>query len=286
MRRAATVGALAAGGVVAAGVALAVGTLRWKRETARSARELAASVPTADGAERYSPEQLDGLPEPVRRYFEHALTPGQPLVRRARIAWAGEFHARPDGPWSPFTAVQHFAVRPPGFVWDADIRMAPLLPTRVRDGYLHGEGAMLGKVAALVTVVAQRGTPEMAAGALSRYLGEAVWLPTALLPSAGVVWTAIDDRSARATLTDGPTTVSLDVRFGPGGEVVEVSTMRHRDVGGAMVLTPWVARLDRERLRVDGMAIPRGGEAEWVLPEGPLPYWRGRVVGAEYELAP
>ncbi|MFL5576704.1 MAG: DUF6544 family protein, partial [Gemmatimonadaceae bacterium] len=221
-----------------------------------------------------------------RRYFELALTPGQPLVRRARIEWAGEFHARPDGPWSPFTAVQHFSVRPPGFVWDADIRMARLLPTRVRDGYLRGEGTMLGRVAGLVTVVDQRGTPEMAAGTLSRYLGEAVWLPTALLPSAGVSWAPIDERSARATLTDGVTTVSLDVRFGPRGEIAAVSAMRHRDVDGTPVLTPWRARLTADYMRVDSMKIPRGGEAEWVLPEGPLPYWRGHVVGADYEYAP
>jgi len=34
-----------------------------------------------------------------------------------------------------------------------------------------------------------------------RYLAEAPCYPTALLPRAGVCWTALDDASARATVT-------------------------------------------------------------------------------------
>jgi len=39
---------------------------------------------------------------------------------------------------------------------------------------------MHAKVARLVTVADQHGTPEMAASSLLRYLAEAAWLPTAL----------------------------------------------------------------------------------------------------------
>ena len=34
-----------------------------------------------------------------------------------------------------------------------------------------------------------------------RYLAEAVWMPSALLPSNGVAWEAVDDLHARASLT-------------------------------------------------------------------------------------
>ena len=126
----------------------------------------------------------------------------------------------------------------------------------------------------------------MAAGALSRYLGEAVWCPTALLPSAGVSWTPIDDSTARATLTDGAVTVSSDFHFGPRGEIVGASMMRYRDVNGRGVPTPIEAYITGEYRRVSGMMIPTAGEVEWVLPEGRLRYWRGRVVNAEYAVAP
>lgn len=173
---------------------------------------------------------------------------------------------------------------PPGFVWDAGIRMAPIVSVRVRDSYIGREGTMLGKLAALLPVVEQRGTPEMASGSLLRYLAEAVWLPTALLPSEGVSWAAVDDSAARATLTDGATTVSLDVQFGALGEIVRVSAMRQREVNGTFVLTPWVG-VFREYARINGMMIPMTGEVEWVTPQGRLPYWRGRIVTVKYELA-
>jgi hypothetical protein len=174
-------------------------------------------------------------------------------------------------------------VQPPGFVWDATIHMAPLVPVRVRDEYVAGEGAMLGKVAALVPVADQRGTPEMAAGALSRYLGEAVWLPTALLPSAGVSWAAIDDSTARATLTDGETMVSADFHFGARGEIVGTTMSRFRDVNGRGVLTPFEGRMGGAYRRVSGMMVPEAGEVAWLLPAGRFAYWRGRLVDAAYE---
>ena len=69
------------------------------------------------------------------------MTPGQPLVRTARIEHTGEFRSGLDAPWSPFTSVEHFAVKPPGFVWDAAIRMSPLMTVRVRDSYLQATPA-------------------------------------------------------------------------------------------------------------------------------------------------
>jgi hypothetical protein len=47
-----------------------------------------------------------------------------------------------------------------------------------------------------------------------RYLAEAVWLPTALLPVNGVRWSPIDENRALATLQgDDDVSVSLEFRF-------------------------------------------------------------------------
>ena len=286
MKHWARVGAVAVGGLAAgAAAAAAAGGLLWDRDTARAVRRL-GSTATDPGAEpaRFSPDRLAGLPAPVRRYFEFALAPGRPLVRRARLTQLGEFLSRPEGPWSPFTAVEHFSVTPPGFVWDASIKIAPLVSVRVRDSYLEGEGAMLGKLGGLVPVVDVHGGAEIAEAALQRYLAEAVWLPTALLPGTGVAWTAVDDTTARATLADRGTSAWIEFRFAPGGEIAATSTERYRAVDGKPVLTPWVGRFWGYE-RVQGMTVPREGEVAWVLPEGRLPYWRGRVTGFAFEPA-
>ena len=225
--------------------------------------------------------RLEGLPAPVARYFAFALSPGQRIIARAHLLSAGTFAAKPNA-WAPFTAEQNVRTDPPEFVWNARIAMMPLVAVRVRDSYVGGEGSMRAAVAGIVPIVNQHGTPEMAAASLQRYLAEAVWYPTALLPSDHVSWSAIDETSARVTLTDRRTTVSLDVTFGARGEIETVSTMRYRDVKGTPVLTPWIGH-HRDYQRLGEMMIPTSGEVAWVLPTGPEPYWRGRITSATFD---
>ena len=278
-------GAVAVAGLVAGGAAgaAALGNRKWSRTTARAVEGLARRVRTRSAS--FSPALLDGLPHPVARYFESALTPGQPFVRSARVEHSGEFRTGGlEDPWTDFHSVQHFTADPPGFVWDARIRMGPLLTVRVRDCYVGGRGSMTGRLAGLFPVVDQQGTPELAAGALIRWLAEAAWFPTALLPRPGLAWEAIDDSSARATLSDTGIEVSIDCRFGAAGEIVQLNAQRYRDVDGVSVLTPWSVDLSDHAL-VKGMRIPLRGEVAWLLPEGRLGYWRGRIDKIEHTFA-
>jgi len=214
----------------------------------------------------YAPDEVAGLPAPVVRWFGFALRPGQPLIRTAHIRQEGSF-ARKRGVWCRFRARESFTVLPPAFSWDARIRMSPLVSVRVRDSYRNGEGVTLAKMAGIITLANQRGTPEIASASLLRYLAETPWLPTALLPCAGVAWDALDDTSARATLVDAGITVSMDVRFGTEGQITSVSARRYRDEGGRFVLIPWKAEF-RDWVRVDGMRRSR-----------PRPAGRRRMAG-------
>lgn len=273
--------ALAAGAAVAG--AAAIGALGWSRSTARVMEPLRESSAALEPA-TFSTDDLDGLPAPVIRYFEFALEPGQPLIRGATLRQTGQFRMRPGGGQSPFTATQYFTAPQPGFVWDARIRMAPLITVRVRDHYFDGEAAMLGKVASLVPVVDQQNTPGLASGALHRALMERAWLPTSLLPSQGVRWEPIDDHSARATLTDAGISVSMDVHFGDAGEIVRVEAERMRDVDGKGVPTPFVGCFS-DYAPVDGMMVPLEGYVEWLLPEGRHDFWRGRIDSIDFDFA-
>jgi hypothetical protein len=121
--------------LAAAGLASAIGSRVWERQTAALVDRLHEAA--SDGERlTYSSAATDDLPAPVARYFAFALPPGQTLVRRARVEHRGEFRSGPDRGWSPFESVQHFTTDPPGFVWDARIRMAPGMTVRVRDSYV------------------------------------------------------------------------------------------------------------------------------------------------------
>jgi uncharacterized protein DUF6920 len=270
--------------VLVAGASLAWGTRRWRKDSAHAVARLEGTSSAAPVA-RYDERETARLPAPVARYFRVALRPGQPMIVRAHVEHAGRFRGGAADAWRPFASIEAFAVSPPGFVWDARIRTAPAITVRVRDAYVAGEASMRAAVLGVVPLVDVRDRPDLAEGALLRYLAEAVWLPTALLPSQGVEWAAIDESSARATLRDGETTASLEFRFDRLGHVA--STFAHarpRALGSTFEPTPWTCRYSTWVNR-GGMQVPLEGEAAWKLPDRALAYWHGRLAKVEYTFA-
>ena len=260
-----------------------VGERRWHARSDRLVAALRSREASSSAA--YSEAELASLPPPVARYFRHVLRDGQPVITHAQISWEGQFNMGQPGKdnWRPFTAVQEFVPAAPGFVWNARVAMLPGVPVLVRDSFVDGRASMRGAVLGLVPVVDIEGTPTLASGALQRYLAEAVWLPTALLPSQGVSWTAIDDERARATITGSGTTVSLEFRFDAEGRNVSVfAPDRFYDDGrGAPVARPWEATI-LQFGEHDDVTVPTEAVVEWRLPSGTFRYWRGRPTRIEY----
>ncbi|MFC6730514.1 DUF6920 family protein [Natronoarchaeum mannanilyticum] len=238
----------------------------------------------SDRADRtFDPDDVADLPSPVSRYFETVLDEGQPYSRTVRLEQRGRFRlGDADSAWKPLEATQNVAVDPPGFVWDATIRVVPFVPVRVVDAYVGGEGSLRAAVLSVLTVADAEQSPELDAGELQRYLAEAVWYPTALLPGEGVQWAAIDERSARATLEHDDTTVSLVFHF-DDDHLVErvVAEDRPRAVDDGFEATRWTGRFWDYRER-SGMLVPTVAEVEWNLPDGDLPYWRAKITEIEH----
>lgn len=261
------------------------GTKRWQASTQALYTGI-ESVCERFAPTSYNSHELEGLPAPVQRYFRTVLQAGQPVLAAASIKHSGTFNmGKSDEQWKPFTSTQRVITRRPGFVWDARIRLAPAITVRVHDAYVAGEGVLNASLFGLISVMKQPSTPELAQGELLRFFAESAWYPTALLPSQGVVWEAIDDTQARATLTDDEITVKLVIQFDAQGLISSVrSDERYREVGGKQVPTPWQGRFWNYERR-DGMLVPLDGEVAWLLPEGEKPYWRGRIQYIEYEYA-
>jgi hypothetical protein len=269
------IGALAAALVFAA----MAGAWRWRAATTQWAERL-DQRPAARGV---SFAGFDGLPAPVARYFRAVLVERQPHYRFAELHQEGQFLVKPPDGWRPFTATHRLTTEPPAFLWDAAISMGPGLAMRVRDRFLDGQGSMHGALLGLITVVRVEGTPDIAAGALHRWLAEAPWCPVALLPTEGLRWSAIDDSSSRATLTVGGTTVSADFHFGADGLIHRVFVpARMRDVNGTGVPTPWEGRF-AGYTQMGGMRIPAGGDVGWILDGVWQPYFRGTITAATYQ---
>jgi hypothetical protein len=261
------------------------GAHRWNAET----QELRARLDSARELVRpriVDFRELEGLPAPVERYFRVALEEGRPMVSGARVRHEGTFNMgeAPDN-WKPFTSDQVVVAQRPGFDWNGRVALAPGLPVRVHDAYVAGEGILHASLLGLFSVVDMRGTGDVAEGELMRFFAEAAWYPTALLPSQGVSWEAVDDHSAHATLEEGDVSITMLFTFNEEGLIDTVrAETRGRAVGEEVVPTPWRGRFWNYEER-DGMLVPLDGEVAWLLPEGEEPYWRGHITEISHKFA-
>lgn len=276
--------------VIAVGLA-AYGSTRWTEATrtltnglnaARITEKTQSPPPT-----HYDLRELQGLPAPVQRYFRAVLKDGQPVIAAATIEIAGTFNMSATvEQWRPFTSQQQVVTRRPGFLWNAQVSMLPGLTVRVVDSYIAGKGLLHAAILGLFTMADISGGGEIARGEFMRFFAEAPWYPTALLPSQGLLWEAVDDRSANATIVDGPLTLTLLFRFNDAGLIGSFrAEARSATVGKEMVMLPWEGSWSNYQMR-DGMIIPFTGEVAWMRPDGRKPYFRGTVTSLTYEFAP
>ena len=272
--------------IAMAALALSWGSFRWGT-TSRQMRYRLESGRRSIEPGSVSFRELEELPPPVQRFFHAALTEGQPLISAVTVHQSGTFKmSRTTERWTPFTARQRVIIRRPGFDWEGRIALLPGLSVRVHDAYIAGEGILHASLFGLITLANLQGTPAAAEGELMRFLAETAWYPTALLPGPGIHWEAADESSARATLTDGGTAVTLLFRFNAEGLIESVrADARGRTVGKAVIPTPWEGRWWAYETHA-GMRIPTEGEVAWLLPGGPKPYWHGRITRIAYEFAP
>ncbi len=276
----------------------ALGSKRWAGRMADLARELEATG--HDGTVKplrpndtthYDPRELEGLPAPVQRYFRAVLRDGQPIVSAVTIEMAGTINMSATAEqWKPFTSMQRVVTASAGarsgFMWDARIAMLPGMKVHVLDAYIAGKGLVQAAMLGLFTVADMSGGGDMARGEFMRFFAETPWYPTALLPSQGVQWAAVDATSAKASIVEGSVTLTLLFHFNDAGLIDSVrAEARGGMVGKAMLMRPWECGLSDYQVR-DGMTVPISGTAAWVLPDGPKTYFHGTVKSLVYEWAP
>jgi hypothetical protein len=271
--------------IVCLGIAAIYGGYRWQLDTDKLRAKLTNGQEIIK-PKIYDQKEIEGLPAPVQRFFRTVLKDGQAIASAVKLSQQGQFNmSETEAKWSKFTATQLVVTQRPGFDWDARIQMAPGVSAFVHDTYLLGEGNLNASLLGLFTVAKMHGTPESNQGELLRFFAETAWYPTALLPSQGVRWEAIDDNSARATMTDGTTTVSLVFQFNDQGAIATIRAEgRYRMDGDKLTAMPWGGRFGEYSVR-NGMLIPLEGEVGWEHPEGTRLYFKGKITEISYEFA-
>ncbi len=217
--------------------------------------------------------QLDSLPEPVQRYFNHILKEGQPFISYARIKHEGQFKADLKKDWMPIKGEQYVTTEKPGFIWKGTTAIFI-----ARDLYIENRGILLVTLLSLVNIIDGKGE-KYDQGELLRWLGESILYPTNFLPSEKLNWFPIDEKTAKLTFIYNGLSLFFKITFNDSGEITEMETKRYMDVKN---LETWVIKV-ADYKELNKMIIPTTFEVLWRLKKGDFSYAKFNITEIEYD---
>ena len=166
---------------------------------------------------------IETLPAPAQRYFRYTISRGTPLVSVIYIEMAGQLGlgTKNKPAYRSMTADQILAP-PRGLLW------------RVRTGHISGSDAATPDnswtrfwLLHCIPVVRVSGNPDHHRSAFGRIASEgAFWVPSSLLPSSDVSWESVNENTARAVVTYGDYSQSVELTIEQSGQPSRVVTQR------------------------------------------------------------
>ena len=235
-----------------------------------------ATVLSAQPAMRVITEaDLSRVPDPVQRYLRYTKSVGKPFVTRVDLTQSGKMKLKPDADWIPLKAKQWYEVKETAFEWTGWVKAAPLFYVRAKDHYDNGVGSLKIHLWGFIPMGKAEG-PEANQSELIRYLSEIIWFPSAMLQD-NISWAALDDTTARATLSDDGLSVTGDFHIDPDGRFTAFTAQRYADMGGGEYrLADWYAPI-YTYAEFNGWYLPSEGSAIWQYPEGDYEYIRLKI---------
>ncbi len=221
---------------------------------------------------RFSYQQLESFPEPVRRYFRHILKEDQPYINYARIKHDGQFKTGLDKDWMNIKGEQYATTVLPGFIWKGTTAMFV-----ARDMYISGKGRLIVSLLSLFNIVDEKGE-KYNEGELLRWLGESVLYPTNFLPDDRLHWAPIDSNSAKLIFNYNGLSLFFKVTFNDIGEITEMETKRYMDENNQKT---WVIKATKYK-ELNNVLIPTAFEVLWRLEIGDFTYAKFNITEVEY----
>jgi hypothetical protein len=229
-----------------------------------------------DPTQHLDPVSLSNLDEPVRRYFNHALSPGARLSTGVRLTMEGRIKV---GAWLPFTAEWEGDGR--SFVWRARAGVGPIKPLRVIDHYSDGTAGMDVRAPGRIPLVRAHDENTLRSAAGRAAIESAIWAPASLLPDRGVAWRAESELEIVASWDVPPERPEVHLRIDLEGGVRSATLLRWGPTGkGGHDYIPCGASVHAEA-RFGDIVIPSHLTVAWWF-EWPSskPFFEASVIDA------
>lgn len=228
-------------------------------------------------------DDLDELPTLVRRYLDYVGVVGTEKVSNFRVVLDGEMKMKRDSEFSSYTAEQTSFV-------DQGVRLfyMDLFLNRLKISGLHhfneDDARMKIKILDVFTVVDEHGENMKRAETVTFFNDMVILAPQTLI-SNQIIWEEVDESSVKATFTLNGITVDALLFFDKQGRLINfISEDRMAlEDNGVNTTVPWSTPIS-EYHTIDGLNLPKYGEAVWHYDDGDFTYIKLNVRNIEYNM--
>jgi len=181
----------------------------------------------------------------------------------------------------PVEVDQWFTTEKPGFLWKAEVAVAPGISMVGRDKYKDGRGLLLIKALGLVAVADANGA-DVDQGTMLRYLAEIMWFPAAALNDY-IRWEEIDSLSAEATMSNAGVTASGIFRFDSTGDLRSFEAKRYFTRETGSTLEDWFVQVEPDGYaEFEGVRVAARGSVTWKLQDGDFTWFKLEITDIRY----
>lgn len=258
-------------------VVTSIAKIQFKQRVSQEITQFYEGIENTHGTVQAT--DLEELPQPVKKWLQQSQIVGKERIIATRTRQDITLRLKQDQAWMKGQVEQYFRIDNPGFIWNANIQMAPLFHISGRDQYIDGQGHMLIKVLSLFTAADGQGK-EIDQGTLLRYLAEIMWSPSAAL-NEYIQWEGINDSSAKATMSYKGVTASGIFAFNEQGEVQSFEAERYGEFDGEYRLETWTCVI-QDHQEFNGIKVPSQGDLIWKLDTGDFHWYHFKVKEIEY----
>lgn len=237
---------------------------------------------TKISAELFTSEEIESLPNPVKKYFQTCGYIGTPKMALMKGVYKNvDFLLSKDKPYTKIEYIEYFFVKEPVHLAFVDTTMFGI-PFQGFDSYIDGIGEMKGVIAKTFTLFNQAGS-EMDISCLVTVLSACLLVPNIALQDY-ISWESIDDTHAKATITYYGISASGIFSFTENGEMISFTTNDRWETqtDGTATQIPW-SIIFGEYINKSGIKQPTYIKVAWHYENVDSVYFNSNNATIEYQ---
>lgn len=229
------------------------------------------------------PEQLQALPEPIRRYVQASGALGRPVPRNMRVFFDAEMRQKPGAPGMPAHSFQVNTFDPPTRSFFMRARMHGL-PVQVLHHYGDAEASMQVRVFGLFKMVDLRSHDLFKAECVT-VLNDLCLLAPGRLLDPRLSWKPLDRQRAEVAFSNQGVTVRAVLRVDDAGDLVNFTSDDRYALqpDGSLKNCRFSTPLRGHR-GFGGIRLGAHGDAIYDYPDGPFTYGSFDLQKVEYDV--